>query len=189
MSHDLLLAKIAYGFEQLDADGDGRLTENDHLLMGRASARALGHAEDSPEEQRLVAAYVAIWRDLHLPALPTGASSLSRADFIASTAALADDPAAARATVGALAKAFLALADTDGDGRIDPDEFFAFQRGHFPGLDRAASDLAFGHLDQDGDGVLSAEEFVTATIEYWSSRDPEAPGNWWAGNPALTRVV
>ncbi|MER7912402.1 EF-hand domain-containing protein [Streptomyces sp. NPDC096068] len=181
MSDDLLIAKIAHGFDRLDVDGDGRLTEDDHVLMGRSSARALGHPEGSAEEARLVAAYVAIWRDLHLPTLPPGAEAINRADFIAATAALADDPAAARATVGALAEAFLSLADTDGDGRVDPDEFFAFQRGHFPGLDRAASDRAFRHLDRDGDGTLSPEEFITATIEYWSSRDPQAPGNWWTG--------
>ncbi|BFV56433.1 hypothetical protein KCMC57_up15370 [Kitasatospora sp. CMC57] len=189
MSDDLLIAKIGYGFDHLDADGDGRLTEQDHVLMGRASARSLGHGEGSAEEAGIVAAYVAVWRDLHLPTLPPGSDAISRAEFIASTATLADDPAAAQATVGALAKAFLSIADADGDGRVDRDEFFAFQRAHFPGLDRAAADTAFRHLDRDGNGTLSAEEFITTTIEYWSSRDPQAPGNWWAGNPALTGSV
>ncbi|WP_405015098.1 EF-hand domain-containing protein [Kitasatospora sp. NBC_01539] len=183
MSNDLLLARIGYGFDHLDADGDGRLTEDDHVLMGRSSARSLGLAEGSAEEARIVAAYVAIWRDLHLPTLPPGTEAISRAEFIASTATLADDPATAQATVGAVARAFLSIADADGDGRVTPDEFFTFQRGHFPGLDRETADIAFGHLDRDGDGTLSLEEFTTAAIEFWSSRDPQAPGNWWAGNP------
>ncbi|WP_031068074.1 EF-hand domain-containing protein [Streptomyces sp. NRRL WC-3742] len=185
MSDDLLIAKISYGFDLLDADGDGRLTEDDHVLMGRSSARSLGHAEGSTQEAGIIAAYVAIWRDLHLPTLPPGTEAISRAEFIGSTATLADDPATAQATVGALARAFLSIADADGDGRVTPEEFLTFQRGHFPGLERAAADEAFRHLDRDGNGTLSAEEFITAATEYWSSRDPQAPGNWWAGNPAL----
>ncbi|MFC8722787.1 EF-hand domain-containing protein, partial [Kitasatospora sp. NPDC057198] len=115
--------------------------------------------------------------------LPAGAAAMGRAEFLASTASLADDPAAAAATLGALARAFLAVADADGSGRVDADEFFAFQRGHFPQLRRSDADAAFAHLDRDGDGALSAAEFESAIIEYWTSRDPAAPGNWWTGSP------
>ncbi|WP_100834456.1 EF-hand domain-containing protein [Kitasatospora fiedleri] len=183
MSEDLLIAKISHGFDHLDADGDGRLTERDHVLMGQSVARSLGHPAGSPEEQRIVGAYVAIWRELHLPHLPAGAVAMGRADFLASTASLADDPEAAEAVLGALGRAFLAVADADGNGVVDADEFFAFQHGHFPQLRRSDADTAFAHLDRDGDGALSAEEFVTAIIEYWTSRDPDAPGNWWTGSP------
>ncbi|MER5864517.1 EF-hand domain-containing protein [Kitasatospora sp. NPDC002040] len=186
MSEDLLIAKIGYGFDHLDADRDGRLTEQDHVLMGRSAARSLGHPEGSGQEARIVAAYLSIWRELHLPHLPEGATEISRDAFIAATSGLADDPGAARSTVGALAEVFLSVADADGDGRIDADEFFAFQRGHFPRLTRQQADTAFAHLDRDGDGTLSRPEFVEAVIEYWSSRDPAAPGNWWTGNPAFT---
>ncbi|MFF0294602.1 EF-hand domain-containing protein [Kitasatospora sp. NPDC004614] len=183
MSEDLLIAKIAHGFDHLDADGDGLLTEQDHVLMGRSVARSLGHPAGSPQEQRIMDAYLAIWREVHLPQLPAGVRAIGRAQFLESTAALADDPAAAEAVLGGLARAFLAIADADGDGRLDADEFFAFQHGHFPQLRRIDADSAFAHLDRDGDGALSAEEFVTAIVEYWSSRDPEAPGNWWTGSP------
>lgn len=183
MSDDLLIAKISHGFDHLDADGDGRLTERDHVLMGQSVARSLGHPDGSVEEQRIVDAYVAIWRDLHLPHLPAGAKAVHRAEFIESTRSLADDPKTAEATLGALARAFLAVADADGNGRVDADEFFLFQRGHFPQLRRSDADTAFAHLDRDGDGTLSAEEFVTAILEYWTSRDPDAPGNWWTGSP------
>ncbi|KDN88038.1 EF-hand domain-containing protein [Kitasatospora cheerisanensis] len=183
MSEDLLIAKISHGFDHLDADGDGLLTEQDHVLMGRSVARSLGHPADSEAESRIVEAYLAIWREVHLPQLPEGAKAISRAQFLESTAALADDPAAADAVLGGLGRAYLAVADADGNGEVDADEFFAFQRGHFPHLRRIDADTAFAHLDRDGDGALSPEEFVTAIVEYWSSRDPQAPGNWWTGSP------
>ncbi|MFJ8046396.1 EF-hand domain-containing protein [Kitasatospora sp. NPDC096147] len=187
MSENLLHDKIAYGFDHLDRDGDGRLTEDDHVLMGRDSARALGLAEGSPEERRIIDGYLRIWHELHLPRLPAGTREISREEFIAGTLRLADDPDAALATVGALAEVFLSVADADGNGVIDPDEFYAFQRGHFPSLYRETADEAFAQLDRDGNGTLSREEFVQAVVEYWTSRDPEAPGNWWTGNPAFAR--
>ncbi|MER7049252.1 EF-hand domain-containing protein [Streptomyces jumonjinensis] len=181
MSEDMLIRKIRHGFDQFDADGGGELTEADHVLMGQRSARAIGHASGSDGERRIVDAYVAVWRNLHLPHLPPGAVSMTREQFVESTLSLADDPAAARATVGILAETFLAVADTDGDGAVDLEEYFCFLRGHFPRTPREAAETAFRHLDRDGDGTLSAGEFTSAAIEFWSSRNPHAPGNWWAG--------
>ena len=50
-------------------------------------------------------------------------------------------------------------------------------------LQRGGGGIFVGALDLDGDGTLSADEFTNAIIEYWTSRDPEAPGNWWTGKP------
>ncbi|MFD7657850.1 EF-hand domain-containing protein [Actinosynnema sp. NPDC059797] len=181
---DLLRTKINRGFDHLDVDGDGLLTEQDHVLMGRRAAEALGHESGSEQERRIVEAYLRIWHDLHRPHIPGGGEAITREQFLASTGSLADDPVAARASVGALAEAFLAIADTDADGRVSPAEFLVFQHGHFPGLTEAEADEAFRHLDLDGDGHLTAEEFIQACVDYWSSTDPDAPGNWWTGRPA-----
>jgi Ca2+-binding EF-hand superfamily protein len=180
---DLLTAKIRHGFDHLDVDGDGQLTEHDHVLMGQRVAVSLGHAPGSPAEQQIIDAYLRIWRELHLPHIPDGGSAITREQFLTSTRTLADDPAAARASVGALGEAFLAIADTDDDGQVGPAEFLAFQRGHFPGLTESDANEAFAHLDRDGDGRLTPAEFVEAIIEFWSSTDPDAPGNWWMGPP------
>ncbi len=182
-AEDLLTAKISHGFDHLDADGDGQLTEQDHVLMGQRVAASLGHAPGSQAEQKIIDAYLTIWRDLHLPHLPEGATAISKQQFVTSTRTLASDPAAARATVGAVAEAFLAIADIDRNGQLGPAEYLAFQRGHFPGLTETDAHEAFSHLDVDDDGLLSAEEFIQVTIEFWSSTDPDAPGNWGMGPP------
>lgn len=184
---EILTAKISHGFDHLDADSDGRLTEHDHVLMGRRAAAALGHAPGSDTESRIVEAYVRIWRELHLPHIPGGGTAVTREHFLRSTRTLAADPGAAQATVGALAEAFLAITDIDRDGKVGPSEYRAFVAGHFPGLTEAEVEQAFAHMDTDGDGHLSAEEFVRATVDYWTSSDPDAPGNWFMGTPTYLR--
>ena len=151
--------------------------------MGQRVAASLWHAPGSSAEGDIIEAYLRIWRDLHLPHIPGGGDSIAKDQFVQSTLSLADDLAAAQATVGALGSAFLAIADTDRDGQVGPDEFRTFQKGHFPQLSDADITEAFTHLDADGDGKLSAEEFVGAIVEYWSSDDPDAPGNWFMGRP------
>ncbi|MEU4446965.1 EF-hand domain-containing protein [Actinosynnema sp. NPDC050801] len=178
---DLLKAKINQGFDHLDVDGDELLTEDDHVLMGKRVAKSLGHEPDSPSEQRIVDAYLRIWRDLHLPHIAGGGTAISREQFLVSTGSLADDPEAAAASVGALAEAFLAIADVDAGGGVNPREFFLFQGGHFPDLTETEAAEAFAHLDTDGNGHLTAEEFIRACVQFWSSTDPAAPGNWWMG--------
>ena len=178
----LLVVKIGRGFDHMDVDGDGLLGEQDHVLMGRRVAAALGHASGSPAEQRIIGTYLRIWRDVHLPHVPAGETGITRDSFIVSTGALANDPVMAEAALGGLAESFLELADIDADGVVSPEEFLAFQRGHFPNLSEEAAATAFAQLDTDGDGHLSAEEFLRAVIEYWTSSDPDAPGNWWMGD-------
>ncbi|MDN3243019.1 EF-hand domain-containing protein [Glycomyces tritici] len=182
-----MTAKIEYGFDHLDTTGDGRLGEHDHIQMGKRAATGLGHAPGSPEEGRIVAAYTAIWNDLHRPHLPAGQEDIDKATFVASSKTLAQDPDAADAVLGALARTYLSIADVDGSGDVSAEEFAVFLRSHFPGLNPNDIDKAFTYLDRDGSGRLSAEEFVAAVVEYWSSADINAPGNWWMGQPIYER--
>ncbi|MER6117812.1 EF-hand domain-containing protein [Streptomyces sp. NPDC001743] len=183
-SQDFLTAKIEQGFDRLDVNGTGMLTLEDHVEMGRRVAFSLGCAEDSPEGKRIVSAYTAIWREVHLPFVPAGSPGIPRDQFVASTRTLAENPEAARATLGRLAETYLSIADINQDGQISPAEFLAFQRGHFPLFSEEEAAEAFARLDTDGNGMLSPAEFINAVIEFWSSSDPDAAGNWWMGRPS-----
>lgn len=190
MPTDMLTAKIEYGFDQLTLRSGGVLDGPSHVAMGRRAAAAVGHALGSADEARMIEAYLNVWRTVHLPRVPAGSRGLSKQEFVDGMLALAaGDPAARRTTLGALAETFFVLADHHRDGRVDRDEFWAFQHGHFPELTRAALDEGFDHLDADHDGYLSREQFTDAIVEYWTSSDPEAPGNWWLGHPVYLRVT
>ena len=182
MPADMLTAKIEFGFDQLTARSGGVLDGPSHVAMGRRAAAAIGYALGSAEEARMIEAYLNVWRLMHLPHLPAGSRGLTREEFVRSNLALADgSPADREAILGALADTFFCLADVDGDGRVNREEFWAFQHGHFPELTRAVLSEAFDHLDTDRDGYLSRIQFTTSIVEFWTSRDPDAPGNWWLG--------
>jgi hypothetical protein len=51
-------------------------------------------------------------------------------------------------------------------------------------IDEATAQTAFPHLDLDGDGLLSRDEFVQLTEEYYTSDDPDAVGGWLYGKSA-----
>src|ERR1043165_5008690 len=103
---ELLNAKINAGFDHLDADGDGHLSEQDHVLLGRRMSAELGHAPGSEQEQRVTESFLRIWREVPLPHVPEGATAISRAGFLDSVNALAADPDA-RAAVAAMAETYL----------------------------------------------------------------------------------
>lgn len=64
---------------------------------------------------------------------------------------------------------------SDEDGRI-PVDAFTSSCGRCRGLAHA-----FAKLDLDGDGYISAAEFTRLYLEFFTSEDPEAPGNWFWG--------
>ncbi|MGP4114229.1 EF-hand domain-containing protein [Streptomyces sp. 4N509B] len=180
---DFIIAKVGAGFDYLDRDGDGALTEADHVLMGRDVAEGLGYGAGSPEEQGVIDAYLRIWRELHLPMDTDGDGRISRDEFIASTSSLANDAKRAEAVLGGLADRITDIADRDSDGELDLEEYTAFVRGQAPGLPPDEVRDAFGHLDRDGDGHVTRAELRAAVIEYFTSPDPAAPGNWYFGSP------
>jgi hypothetical protein len=70
--------------------------------------------------------------------------------------------------------------------RLDsPTQFRALQRGRFPAPADTDLNKVFAHPDVNGDDQLSAEEFIRAIIEFWTSSDPDAPGDWCMGHPTL----
>lgn len=178
---DFVISKISTAFDYLDRDGDGVLTEADHHLMGRSVAEGMGYAPGSAEEQTVVDAYVRIWREVHVPMDADGDGQITKEEFVAATASLVGDEKRASSALGGLADRIMAIADRDGNGTIDLAEYTAFVRGQAPGLTPERVAEAFARMDLDGNGHLSGAELRQAVIEYFTSSDKDAPGNWYFG--------
>ncbi|WP_018657778.1 EF-hand domain-containing protein [Actinomadura flavalba] len=181
--HPFVRAKIEASFRWMDDDEDGYFTEAEHAEMGRRAASALGHEPGGDAEQRMIDAYLHIWQRLHAPLDSDGDGRISRAEYIAATTAVAGDPALAQRTLGELADAVMTVADQDRTGTLTLPEYLAFISGHAPGLPSAVVTEAFTRLDLDGDGAIDHAELTRCVLDYYTSPDPAAPGNWFFGPP------
>ncbi|MFJ2648002.1 EF-hand domain-containing protein [Streptomyces sp. NPDC087420] len=172
--------KLDRFFELLDTDNDGGIRESDVVSLATTLSTAVG-AQDPATEARLHAALGAIW-STDLKAMDTdGNGAIDAGEYrLGVRRSLQTDPHGFLGRMGTLMQAWTTLCDTDGDGVISRDEYAAMYGNTF-GVPRQSLDEAFTKLDRDGDGVLSREEINAAVLDYFTSDDPNAPGNWIFG--------
>jgi len=172
---DLLHRKFDQRFALFDADGDGRLTKTDFDRTARTFLGAFGVPAESPRGRDVLAAYASLWNGLIHSADDDGDGRLSRAEFRAYLSSAEFRTFGYDATCGRIAEAVLAVCDTDGDGRLSYQEF-----GAIPGiaaLPEGERREVFDRLDADGSGQLDLAELHAAQREFYTSADPQAPGN------------
>ncbi|MFD6181869.1 EF-hand domain-containing protein [Streptomyces goshikiensis] len=178
----ILDQKLTRAFAMLDVDGDGNLREEDLLALSNRLAAAFDLSGEATKIARLREAFAQLWtHDLStMDADRDG--QLDRAEFIAGMRkAVANDREGILQRLSVMVDAWMDICDTDGNGLIDEDEF---QTMYIKSLGADPSDLkvAFAKLDTDRNGTLGREEIRRATEEYYTSEDPQAPGNWLFGN-------
>ncbi|GGZ93443.1 EF-hand domain-containing protein [Streptomyces subrutilus] len=174
--------KLDRAFAMLDVDGDGNLREEDLLVLGNRLAAAFDLSGDATKIARLRGAFTQLW--IHdLSTMDSDQDGvLDRAEFVAGMRkAAANDREGILQRLSVMVDAWMDIADTDGNGLIDEDEF---QTMYIKSLGTSPQDLkvAFARLDVDGDGNLGRDEIRRATEEFYTSEDPQAPGNWLFGN-------
>ncbi|MEV7616666.1 EF-hand domain-containing protein [Streptomyces sp. NPDC089799] len=174
----VLTRKLRHLFVLLDADGDGFLTAGD--LPAVANRLAGAFPADPEKARRLRLALERIWEG-HLRHMDGGgAGRLDPAAYERGVrAATAATPEAFLSALHEAAAAWLSLCDADGNGAVDFDEYT--RMGRVLGIAPEEMEVAFARLDRNGDGYLEPEGVHAAVIEFFTSDDPEAAGNWLYG--------
>jgi Ca2+-binding EF-hand superfamily protein len=173
---DLQRRKLERRFEILDRDGDGKLEQADYEQVTSRMAAAFGHDPDGPPAVALRDTYLALWAALLRKMDSDGDGQISRDEFITSVARsiVAREDGFSR-HIEPIAHAVLTMADTNGSGELDADEFSRMWVAIGVPADDTAR--AFQQLDRDQSGRLSLDEITAAIHEYYTSVDPNAPGN------------
>jgi tellurite resistance protein TerC len=169
-------AMLERRFTVIDTDGNGVWQRADYQLLTRRLCETFGHAADSAAGHALASAQRALFDTMlsHMDA--NRDDMISREEFVAgvSRGRPADRPGF-EAAVSAAAQTLIQVADTDGNGVLDPGEYTRLAAVYGARADEA--ERAFGRLDQDRNGVLDAAELTMAISQFFASRDPRARGS------------
>jgi len=183
MLSELLRKKHAKNFQVYDVNKNGCVEQADLELCAQKIA-ALRHIKPGESQfEDIRAKYVAIWSSFWQPADLNGDGKVELKEYLsvaeksienfANSAKLKEEHAAKANTI------FICL-DADGNGEISLAEYKQFCTA--VGLGEEVAEEAFARLDENGDGVLSREEYMERSKEFHTSDDPNAPGNWLYGS-------
>jgi Ca2+-binding EF-hand superfamily protein len=159
-------ARLQDRFNMWDKDGNGSVERGDWESEAQRILSALGVESQSPKGQALTGAYVGMWSYLASQAGIADGASLSFDAFrtVATQGVLDRGQQGFNDVVRPTIRAVADICDTDGDGRISPDEFKGWLTAI--GAEQATADSAFAQIDADGNGYLSVDEMVDAVHKY-----------------------
>lgn len=177
MPTDLQFDKLDRAFNHIDANRNGQIERDDLLALGARLLVGFGQAPTSVKGRQLLDRYDDLWDELATRLDTDGA--LSPAEFRDGMIRAFIDGDRYQAILHPAAQAVAALADTDDDGRVSATEFEVLQRAF--GVAAPDSQAAFIRLDSAGAGHLGVLDLVEASRQYYTSPDPDAPGNWLYG--------
>ncbi|KPC64376.1 EF-hand domain-containing protein [Streptomyces chattanoogensis] len=179
MPSDLRTRKFDRFFNLLDTDGNGFIEAQDWPRAAEELARGFGHAERSPRAIALRETYEQVHRNICSSMDADGDGRVSRQEFHDGLHRHVADPALLDRTFRPAVDAEFDTADTDGDGVLDGAEI---QRvWDLWGMTAEDAKTAMKHMDRDGDGRISRDEYYATWREYLLSEDPDAPGSWMLG--------
>lgn len=175
MLSDLQTKKLTRYFQVYDVDDDGcidaadfeRVVENVHVLRGE-------HAR-SASYQALHDAYMGRWESLRSSADADRDGSIDLDEWLAYWQLTLEDDDRYEAEVAAITDRFFTVFDLDEDDSIGVDEFSDFY-GVF-GLGVELARTVFRELDANGDGVITRDELLEISRQFYRGRDIEASGN------------
>jgi Ca2+-binding EF-hand superfamily protein len=104
---------------------------------------------------------------------------LGREEFVATVRRPVQDRIGFDAAVTTAARALIRVADIDGNGVLDTQEYAQLAAVYGAGADEAAQ--AFRQLDTDHNGVLDTAELAAAIGQFLTSRDARSTGNFAFG--------
>ncbi|MFJ9818444.1 EF-hand domain-containing protein [Streptomyces sp. NPDC101151] len=180
MSEDVLREKMAKLFGAYDTDGNGYLERRDFEILADRICKNFSDS-GSTRAAAVSAVFQEVWEDMASRIDLDGDQRISLDEFITDkleAARVGADTSRIRKREDVRRRLFEAM-DRDRDGRVSLDEHQGFF-GAF-GVSATDAEIAFARLDADGDGFLSVDEMVEATLEYNTSTDAQADSSGLLG--------
>ncbi|OLR94689.1 EF-hand domain-containing protein [Actinokineospora bangkokensis] len=173
--------KLARRFQTYDLDGNGLVERAD---FERACANLAAEYDLGPDDPRLVRVrglMGGLWRHLRSVADTTGDERISLAEYQRAFAhGLLETPENFDAVYQPFLEAIMAIADTDGDGRLTADDEVRWTRS-LMALPEADAREVHRRLDTDEDGYIGVPEILSAIREFYFDHSPGSAGEFLLG--------
>jgi Ca2+-binding EF-hand superfamily protein len=180
MATDLQVLKIDRSFTYVDVDGNGLITRDDLHGLGARLLAGFGVSPAGTPGRRVADSFDSLWDTIASAADLNRDSRITPEEYRSSLIASFIDGDRFEPIFRPAIDAVLAVADTDGDGLIQRQEFQLIHEAF--GRSEQDSEQAFAALDLDGDGALSRGELLHAVRDYYTSANPSAIGNLFFGS-------
>ncbi len=171
--------KLSRRFETYDTDGDGYLERSDFETAAARMGDEFGLPADDADRRQLAALCLALWD--HLRTFAGADDRMSEAEYKAAFAAgLLETESSFDAGYVPFLKVIVAIADTDGDGRLTADDH-ARWTGSLMNLPEGVARDIHARLDGDKDGFIDSADLLAAIREYYFDDAPDSAGSWLLG--------
>jgi Ca2+-binding EF-hand superfamily protein len=171
--------KLDRAFDHLDADRDGAIARDDLVGLGARVLLGFGEPPTSIRGRALLDGFDQMWAALVARLDLDGDGRISRAQFHRGMIAAFIEGPDYEPVLRRAAQSLARQCDVDGDGLVDPAEFWIMQTAY--GTEEREIGTAFSVLDSDHDGRITVTELVAAAQAFYTGDDPGASGNWLFG--------
>lgn len=177
---ELLKKKYTQHFHMRDIDGDGFVERRDYERYAEQIAELRGWKPGTAEHERMREIHLGVWTFFWQPEDTDGDDRISLVEHLAAMEQLVSN--ITEETLEASKRhsyTIFDVLDADNDGVISVSEYRQFFEA--TGHDTSWVEDAFARLDRTGQGQISREELTRLHLEFFTSEDPDAPGNLFYG--------
>ena len=171
--------KLARLFKLYDVDRNGFIEQADFAQIAHKTALAMGHQPGSPAYNTIQTQNIAGWIGIAQLGDQDHDQRLTLDEYLVANDKLLAQPEQFTPMMLGILRTIITLLDTDKDDKVSAAEYAAYLAVW--GATAAEITDAFGRLDHNGDGYLTADELHQNAQEFFFSDDPAAPGNWLVG--------
>ena len=175
--------KILKHFSLYDFDKNGVLEKADFEQNLNKMMQGNGWATDSPEYKKVYASFVEKrWASLQKLADPNNDNKITPDEYLQYVDKLLNNPEMYEAEIVVPVKGLFKSMDKDGDGHIDLEEYKNLYANL--GFDEGIAPEIFSKLELNYDGHISEDEYLKLIDQFFTSQNPEDPGNLFFGSLA-----
>ena len=176
---ELQRRKLTSLFHWYDHDNNGYLEVDDFKKIVNNLQQIRGWRPNSHEYNDVNMQFMFAWSSLQTFADKSRDNLISLEEWLAYMDMVLSSDGGLERTVDSMASMLTDLADVDEDGRITPEEYRLFLMAY--DIDQSLLGEIFSKLDTNADGYLSRDEVSKLVTEFYTSNNPNSPGNWMIG--------